>query len=404
MLKNKRILLGVTGGIAAYKSADLVRRLKDAGAEVRVVMTAAATQFVTPLTFQALSGNRVHTQLLDSESEAGMGHIDLARWADALLIAPASANFLAKLTYGLADDLLSTLALATSAPIAVAPAMNQQMWANPATQYNIQKLHQRDIFIYGPAQGSQACGEEGLGRMLEPMQLVTALSRLFETGTLQGLKVLVTAGPTYEDIDPVRFIGNRSSGKMGYTVATAAKEAGAEVTLISGPTSLSPPLNVECINVRSAKQMYDAVMSQVDDCDIFIAAAAVADFSPTHYASQKIKKQSSPLKMIELEQTKDILATVSDLPERPYCIGFAAESDHLEKYAQDKLKSKRLDIVAANWINRKNSGFESDHNALTLYWGENQLDLSHAPKLQLAQNLISFIAEKYHAQHRVKNS
>ncbi len=404
MLKNKHILLGVTGGIAAYKSADLVRRLKDVGAEVRVVMTTAATQFVTPLTFQALSGNRVHTQLLDSESEAGMGHIALARWADALLVAPASANFLAKLTYGLADDLLSTVILATSAPIAVAPAMNQQMWANPATQHNIQKLRQRDVLIYGPGQGSQACGEEGLGRMLEPMQLVEKLGHLFEPGLMQGVKVLVTAGPTYEDIDPVRFIGNRSSGKMGYAIATAAKNAGAEVILISGPTSLPLPEKVEYINVRSAQQMYDAVLSQVDGCDIFIAAAAVADFSPTHYASQKIKKQSSPLKTIELEQTTDILAAVSKSDSRPFCVGFAAESDNLEEYAQAKLKNKRLDIVAANWINRKNSGFESDHNALTLYWEEDHLDLPHTPKTQLAQNLISFIAEKYHAQHRVKNS
>ncbi len=397
-------MLGVTGGIAAYKSADLVRRLKDTGAEVRVVMTAAATRFVTPLTFQALSGNRVHTQLLDSESEAGMSHIDLARWADALLIAPASANFLARLTYGLADDLLSTLALATDVPIAVAPAMNQQMWANPATQHNVQTLRQRDVLIYGPGQGSQACGEEGMGRMLEPIQLVEQLSSLFETGSMQGVKILVNAGPTYEDIDPVRFIGNRSSGKMGYAIAMAAKEAGAEVTLISGPTSLPPPEKVECINVRSARQMYDAVISQAGGCDIFIAAAAVADFRPKHYESQKIKKQSSPLKTIELEQTDDILTAVSGLKKRPFCVGFAAESDHLDRYAQDKLKSKKLDMIAANWINKKNSGFESDHNALTLYWQTGQLDLPHAPKLQLAQNLISFIAEKYHAQHRVKNS
>ncbi len=399
MLKDKHILLGVTGGIAAYKSADLVRRLKDAGAEVRVVMTLAATQFVTPLTFQALSGNRVHTQLLDSISEAAMGHIELARWADALLIAPTSANFLAKLTYGLADDLLSTLALATSAPIAVAPAMNQQMWANPATQHNIQILGQRNILVYGPGQGSQACGEEGLGRMLEPTALVEKLSHLFESGSMQGVKILVTAGPTFEDIDPVRFIGNRSSGRMGYAVAAAAKNAGAEVTLISGPTSLLPPEKVECINVRSAAQMYDAVMSQVDGCDIFIAAAAVADYSPKHYETQKIKKLSSPLKTIELEQTTDILAAVSESDSRPFCVGFAAESNHLEKYAQDKLKNKKLDIIAANWINRKNSGFESDHNALTLYWQTGQLNLPQSPKTQLAKNLISFIAEKYHAQH-----
>ena len=404
MLKNKHILLGVTGGIAAYKSADLVRRLRDAGAEVRVVMTAAACQFVTPLTFQALSGNRVHTQLLDSESEAGMGHINLARWADAVLIAPASANFLAKLTCGLADDLLSTLALATSGPIAVAPAMNQQMWGNPATEHNVQTLHQRNILIYGPGQGSQACGEEGLGRMLEPIQLVEKLGHLFEPGSMQGVKILVTAGPTYEDIDPVRFIGNRSSGKMGYAVAMAAKNAGAEVTLISGPTTQPRPPNVECINVRSAKQMYDAVMSHVDGCDIFIAAAAVADYSPKHYEPHKIKKQRSPLKTIELEQTIDILAAVSKPDSRPFCVGFAAESDHLEKYAQDKLKNKKLDIIAANWINRENSGFESDQNALTLYWKGGQFDLPQTSKLQLAQNLISFIAEKYHAQHRVKNS
>ncbi len=404
MLQNRNILLGVTGGIAAYKSADLVRRLKDSDADVRVVMTKAATKFVTPLTFQALSGHAVHTQLFSLDNETGMEHIGLARWADAILIPPASADFLAKIAHGIADDLLTTLILASSAPVAVAPAMNRQMWENPATQHNIQKLQQLNISIYGPEKGYQACGEEGLGRMSEPAHLVDRLGNLFTNGVLQGLKVMVTAGPTYEDIDPVRFIANRSSGKMGYAIADAAIQAGADVTLISGPTNLDIPQKVEFIKVRSARQMYDAVIAKADNCDIFIAAAAVADYSPAHYSLQKIKKQHTPNKMIELKQTSDILATVSSLENRPFCVGFAAESDDLEKHAKTKLKNKNLDIIAANWINLPQSGFESDNNALTLYWQDGKRDLPYGSKQQLAHTLVSFIAEKYHARHKVKNS
>jgi phosphopantothenoylcysteine decarboxylase/phosphopantothenate--cysteine ligase len=287
-LSGKHIILGITGGIAAYKSAELTRRLRDAGAQVRVVMTRAATEFVTPLTFQALSGNPVHTQLLDEQAEAGMGHIELARWADAVLIAPASANCLSKLAQGRADDLLTTLCLATSAPLALAPAMNHVMWSDPATQANRATLAQRGVHLFGPASGAQACGESGEGRMLDVPELLDNLAGLFDSGALQGMNVLITAGPTFEPIDPVRFIGNRSSGRMGYALATAATEAGARVTLVSGPTHLQTPPDVTRIDVETAAQMYDAVMSAVDRCDIFIATAAGADYRPKQAHAQKL--------------------------------------------------------------------------------------------------------------------
>lgn len=315
-LTNKRILLGLTGGIAAYKSADLARRLRDAGAEVRVVMTRAAEEFITPLTMQAVSGHPVHRHLLDEESESGMGHIELARWADLILVAPAGANFMAKLNQGRADDLLSTVCLATGATIAMAPAMNQQMWANPATQRNVFGLKQLGMHLFGPASGDQACGETGPGRMLEPGEIVAKTEALFETGVLAGLRVTVTAGPTWEAIDPVRGITNRSSGKMGYAVAEAAVEAGARVTLISGPTSLVTPDRIQRIDVSSADNMFQAVMETIDQTDIFISIAAVADYRPKMPADSKIKKNTETL-TLELVRNPDILASVTSRSEAP---------------------------------------------------------------------------------------
>lgn len=397
-LTNKRILLGVTGGIAAYKSADLVRRLRDAGAEVRVAMTPAATRFVTQLTFQALSGNPVHLELLDPEAEAGMGHIELARWADAVLVAPATADFMARLAHGLAGDLLSTLCLATDAPLALAPAMNRLMWANAATQDNRAILERRGVRLFGPAEGGQACGETGPGRMLEPLELVGHIAGLFAPGSLSGLRVLITAGPTREAIDPVRFVSNRSSGKMGYAVAEAAAEAGAHVVLVSGPVALPAPPWVECVRVESAEQMHQAVMARAGGCDIFIGAAAVADYRPRVCADQKIKKHD-PVLGLELERTPDILAAVAALPGRPFTVGFAAETEKLEEHAQAKRVRKSLDLIAANRVGLLGSGFESDDNALRLFWEGGGQDLPLAPKARLARQLISIIAERYHAKN-----
>ncbi len=411
-LENKRILLGVTGGIAAYKSADLTRRLRDAGAEVRVVMTRAATEFITPLTMQALSGNPVHLHLLDPQAEAAMGHIELARWADGVLVAPASANFMAKLAHGLAGDLLSTLCLACDAPLALAPAMNRLMWANPATQHNRQLLEQRGVQLFGPAVGEQACGEVGEGRMVEPQQLVEMTAGLFATGSLSGLKVVVNAGPTREAIDPVRFISNRSSGKMGYAIAAAAAEAGATVTLVSGPVALPAPPRVARIDVESAAQMYEAVLANMPGCDIFIGAAAVADYRPQQPAQHKIKKTQAELSLA-LERTPDILASVAALPNAPFTVGFAAETEDLESHARAKLVAKALDMVAANQVGQ-GMGFDSDENALTLFWPlpasqrsnisvhqqGGSMELPHAAKDKLARDLISVISERYHAQDK----
>ncbi len=366
-LSNKRILLGVSGGIAAYKSAELVRRLREAGAEVRVVMTAGATQFITPLTLQALSGQTVRTELFDAQAEAAMGHIELARWADAVLIAPASANTLARLAQGLADDLLSTLCLATRAPLLVAPAMNHVMWEHPATQANMTTLRERGVHICGPGVGSQACGESGPGRMLEPAELIVELAQLFNVGALAGLRVLMTAGPTREAIDPVRFISNRSSGKMGYAIAAAAAEAGARVVLVSGPVALPPPERVECIYVESASDMQAAVMARVHDCDIFIGTAAVADYRPQAVAEHKLKKHTAALHL-DLERTTDILAAVAALHPAPFTVGFAAETERLAEHARSKRMAKSLDMIAANWVNVPGQGFAVDDNALTLYW------------------------------------
>ncbi len=397
-LANKRILLGVTGGIAAYKSADLVRRLKEVGADVQVAMTPAATHFVGPLTFQAVSGRPVRLELLDPNAEAGMGHIELARWADLLLIAPASADFIARLAHGFANDLLSTLCLATDRPIAVAPAMNRLMWRNPATQENCRILAQRGFRLWGPASGEQACGEVGEGRMLEPVQLREAVIAHFSAdGSLRGLKVLITAGPTREDIDPVRFISNRSTGKMGFAIAQAAAGAGARVTLVSGPVSLPTPADVERIDVASAQEMYDAVMGRAIEADIFIATAAVADYRPAVRVGQKIKKDRETL-TLELERNPDILATVAALDRGPFTVGFAAETQNVLEYAEDKRRRKKLDMIAANQVGIPGSGFESEQNALHVLWEGGEKVLPRADKIQLGHELIALIAERYHAR------
>lgn len=396
-LTNKRILLGVTGGIAAYKSADTVRRLREAGAEVRVVMTAGAAEFITALTLQAVSGHPVHQQLLDAGAEAGMGHIELARWADAVLVAPASANFLARLAQGRADDLLSAVCLASGAPVAVAPAMNQQMWNNAATQSNLAILKKNGVKIFGPAEGSQACGEVGPGRMLEPADLVALVAELFSAGELDGLRVVVTAGPTWEAIDPVRGLTNRSSGKMGYAVAQAAMEAGASVTLISGPTALPDPERVRTLRVESAQEMLNAVNDHIADADIFIATAAVADYRPAHAAEGKIKKTEAKM-TLELERTPDILASVAARKPAPFTVGFAAETENLEQHARQKLESKKLDLVAANRVG-SGLGFEADENALLLIEHGGVTELPAQSKTKLARALIRHIAARYRARH-----
>ena len=402
-LANKRILLGITGGIAAYKSADLARRLRDSGAEVRVVMTQAATEFITPLTMQAVSGHPVHLHLLDEESENGMGHIGLARWADLVLVAPASANFLAKINQGRADDLLSTVCLATSALVAVAPAMNQQMWANPATQRNVFGLRQLDIRIFGPGTGDQACGETGPGRMLEPTELVGLVEEQFISGELDGLTVMVTAGPTWEAIDPVRGLTNRSSGKMGYAIAEAAIEAGARVILISGPTALTSPERVKFIRVTSTQEMYDRVHEQVGNVDLFIGVAAVADYRPMLVASQKIKKTSDSL-TLELEKNPDILASVAAIKDGPFTVGFAAETEKLLEHAREKLERKGVDLIAANRVDKKESGFEVEENALSLIDSSGTIELEQQPKTRLARELIQHIAKKFHANNTTQDS
>lgn len=393
-LTNKTILLGVTGGIAAYKSAELIRRLKDLGAQVRVVMTAAAQEFITPLTLQALSGNPVHTDLLDSDAEAAMGHIELARWADLILVAPASANFIARLSQGRGEDLLSTLCLATAAPIALAPAMNQGMWHNRATQDNLKQLEQRGIHLLGPAEGSQACGETGPGRMLEATQLAQAVAAMFTSGSLAGKRVVITAGPTREPLDPVRYLSNYSSGKMGYALAQAAIEAGARVVLISGPTALKAPEKVELVPVVTAVQMYDASLSHAQGCDLFIGAAAVADFRPAEVAEQKLKKGGEDQMILTLVKNPDIVAAVAQLDPKPFTLGFAAESEKLLQYARAKLKRKQLDAIVANDISEEGIGFDSDDNAAILIDNQEAVALERQSKKQLARRLIQLLAER----------
>ena len=405
MTINKHILLGVSGGIAAYKSAELVRLLRKQGAEVRVVMTQSAMQFISPLTLQALSGNPVHSELLDADAENAMGHISLARWADLLLIAPTTANLIAKLSHGLADDLLSTLYLAATCPVYVAPAMNQAMWTKAVTQENITKLLRHGVMIIGPEQGDQACGETGFGRMSEPAAICKYLTHTPRVQTpptvqhLQGVKVLISAGPTREPLDPVRYITNRSSGKMGYALAHAALQAGAEVTLISGPVTLAAPANIELINVETAAEMYEAALSRAADHAIYIGAAAVADYSPVIMQPEKIKKQAEQTTII-LQKTKDILADVAKLDKRPYTVGFAAETHELEVYARDKLARKKLDMIAANWVGRELGGFDSNQNALHVFWENGEQTLAMMDKTRLAEELIHLIAERFNEKQR----
>jgi len=393
-LANKQILLGITGSIAAYKACELVRLLRDAGADVRVVMTRAATEFVSPLTFQALSQNPVRRDLLDESAEAAMGHIELARWADAVVIAPASANSIARLAQGRADDLLSTVCLATPAPLAIAPAMNQQMWLDPVTQANIALLQQRGIHIWGPASGDQACGDVGPGRMLEPQIIREHIAGLFETGALAGLTVVITAGPTREPIDPVRYLSNHSSGRMGYALAEAVVEAGAHCVLISGPTQLPTPHKVQRIDVQTAQQMHAAVMEQVKHGAIFIAAAAVADYRPAEPVSQKIKKDQPQLSL-ELVRNPDILQDVTGAYPGVFAVGFAAESDNVEQHAIQKLQQKSLGMIVANDISRTDIGFDSPDNEVAVYWHGGNKQLPKASKTQIARQLIALIAEHY---------
>ena len=390
-LSGRHILLGVSGGIAAYKSCELVRLLRKAGAKVRVVMTRGATEFVTPLSFQALSGNPVRSELFDPEAEAGMGHIELARWADQVLIAPASADLLARLALGLADELLTTLCLATTAPLAVAPAMNRVMWEHPATTAHLETLRGRGVTVLGPAEGEQACGEEGPGRMLEPQAIVDRLAGT--PGPLEGVRVLVTAGPTREALDPVRYLGNRSSGRMGHALAGAARAAGAEVTLVSGPTALPDPTGVETVRVETARQMREAVMSRIGDTDLFIAAAAVADYRPKEPAMDKIKKSREDL-TVELVRNPDILAEVAALENGPYTVGFAAETRELEAHAREKLERKGCELVVANRVG-EGLAFDQEENEVILLWRGGSEHLPRQPKQALARQLIERIARHY---------
>lgn len=395
MLK-KKILLGVTGGIAAYKSAELIRLIIKSGAEVRVVMTTAATEFVQPLTYQALSGHRVYTDIFDAEADSAMDHIELARWADLMIVAPASADFIAKMRNGYADNLLLTLCLASKQPVAIAPAMNQQMYANRATQDNIKQLASRAVLIWGPDDGEQACGDTGPGRMLEPTELFERVAEYLSPGKLDGKNVLITAGPTREPIDPVRYISNRSTGRMGYALAQAAHQAGAGVTLVSGPVNLDAPAGVERISVSSAIEMRDAVIERVAKVDIFIACAAVSDYRVEQVAAQKIKKTTQKIKL-ELIPNPDIVSEVTRLKNKPFTLGFAAETENLEQHAVEKLQRKNLDMIAANRVAAEQTGFESDTNELTVIWPDGQRLLTLNDKNEIAKQLIDLVAERYNA-------
>ncbi len=395
-LANKNVLLGVTGGIAAYKTPDLVRKLTALGANVRVVLTASATEFVSPLSLQAVSGNPVHQHLLDPAAEAAMGHIELAKWADILLIAPATANVLAKLAIGMADDLLTTLYLATTASVFIAPAMNQQMWKAPATLHNVERLAQYGVNFIGPASGEQACGDLGAGRMMEPVEIASIVSQTVNrhaVAELRGKHVLITAGPTREPLDPVRYISNHSSGKMGFAIAEAAVNAGAEVTLVAGPVSLQTPRGCERIDVTTADDMLNACEQFAHKADIFISTAAVADYKAVSVAENKIKKSDNEL-TLTFTKNPDILATISRKDNRPFCVGFAAESQDVEQYARQKLTNKKLDMIAANDITADGLGFNSDNNALHVLWNGGDKKLPATSKSELAHQLISLITTR----------
>tara|TARA_B000000441_G_scaffold30420_1_gene19365 strand:- start:97 stop:1293 length:1197 start_codon:yes stop_codon:yes gene_type:complete len=394
-LTNKNVLLGVTGGIAAYKSAEIVRHLKKSGSSVRVVMTKSAEEFITPLTLQALSGNRVSSELLDAEAEAAMGHIELAKWADAILIAPATANTIARLSSGRGDDLLSTVTLAFDGPVSLAPAMNQAMWRDERTQENLDRLIQKGYEVCGPGSGEQACGDIGLGRMLEPLEILQIFSNSFTKGKMSGKRVLITAGPTQEPIDPVRFITNRSSGKMGYNLAEAAIESGARVTLISGPVDIPKPSNCNFVSVETAQEMYDAVMHHVKEKDVYIGTAAVSDYRPVNTSNQKIKKDGSGKPItLELEENKDILKSVSELQDKPYVVGFAAETDNLLVNADKKLKGKNLDLIVANDVSDKEIGFNSEQNEVTLITLKEKTLIERQSKKKVSRQIIDFISDQ----------
>lgn len=399
VLASVRVLLGVSGGIAAYKAAELVRRLREAGAQVRVVLTENAARFVTPLTFQALSGQPVRTSLWDESAEAAMGHLELAHWAQRIVIAPASADLIARLAHGHADDLLTTLCLASDAPLAIAPAMNVRMWAHAATQANVATLRARGAVVLGPADGPMAENASGPGRLLEPQRIVAELAALHAPGPLAGTRWLVSAGPTFEDIDPVRFIGNRSSGRMGFAIAAAVREAGAAVTLVAGPVALPTPPGVARVDVRSAREMREAVLAHAGESDVFVSAAAVGDFRPQAVAPRKLKKAdgSSGLEL-SLVQNPDILAEVAALPRRPFVVGFAAETDEVETYARAKLERKKLDLIAANRVG-EGLGFERDDNALLLLWPGGREELAQADKRDLAHALVARIARLRAKEH-----
>ena len=402
-LTNKRVLLGISGGIAAYKCVELVRRLREQGAEVRVVMTAAAKAFITPLTLQAVSGHPVADDLLDPAAESSMGHIQLAKWADLVLLAPATADLMARMAAGMGNDLLTTLCLATSAPLAIAPAMNQQMYQAQVTQENIAKLAARGALIWGPAEGAQACGDVGPGRMLEPAELCQRVSQHFALQQdLAGIAVLITAGPTREALDPVRFISNHSSGKMGYAIAAAAAARGATVTLVSGPVNLPTPAGVKRIDVESALQMQSAVMTEVTHHQIFIACAAVADYRAACVAPEKIKKAGDEISLT-LVKNPDIVAGVGAMTtQRPFVVGFAAETQNVEQYARDKLARKNLDLICANDVSLPGQGFNADQNALHLFWKDGQHSLALDSKAALGQQLMDNIVRLY--RHTANNT
>ena len=406
-LAGRRLLLCVGGGIAAYKALELVRRLRDAGAQVQVAMTAGAQQFVTPLSFQALSGHPTRTSLWDSAAEQAMGHIELARWADQVIVAPATADLMARLAHGLADDLVTTLCLATTAPVMIAPAMNHRMWEHPATQANLATLRGRGVRVVGPNDGPLAEGESGPGRLAEPGEIVAALANHADDAPsvpqdLAGLKVVVSAGPTYEDLDPVRYLGNRSSGKMGFALAAAAARQGAQVVLVAGPVHLGTPPGVQRVDVRSAAQMRQAVSAALP-ADVYIGAAAVADYTPRTYSTHKIKKTGAePGLAVDLVRTVDILAEVADRADAglKLVVGFAAETDNVAQYARQKLVAKRLDLIVANRVGVAGSGFESDDNAMTAYWSGGERDFPPAPKLALAEGLVELVAQRLKADAR----
>ena len=406
-LSGKHILLGITGGIAAYKCPDLVRHLKKAGAQVRVVMTESASHFVTPMTLQALSGNAVSSDLFDPSAELSMNHIELAKWADLLLIAPATANIIAKMANGIADDLLSTICLATPAKIVIAPAMNQQMYKAAATQQNLASLASRSTLILGPDDGFQACGDFGPGRMVEPATIVEHVEGYFlATATLVGTEITITAGPTIEELDPVRYISNYSSGKMGYAIAQAAAEMGATVNLISGPVNLATPNNVNRINVKSANEMCDAALKLAKKSAIFISCAAVADYRAETIAKQKIKKTDDNNELvIKLVKNPDIVASIAALKKgRPFVVGFAAETNNIKAYALKKLTTKNLDLICANDVSDKSIGFNSDQNALTIYWQNGEQTLPLSSKQQLAKQLLQAVITRYKASHDEKKN